>query len=68
MFKIQLGGVNTTTINQITQNTLKNIVCPLPPLEDQKRIVAKVDLIMNYWDTLQQEIESQEIILEDILQ
>ena len=40
---------------------------PLPPQEEQKRIVEKVDLIMNYLDTLQQEIESQEVILEDIL-
>lgn len=40
---------------------------PVPPLEDQKRIVDKVDLIMDYLDKLQQEIVSQEIILEDIL-
>ena len=66
-FRCQLGDANTVTINQITQSMLRSIVCPLPPLEEQKRIVAKVDVIMNYLDTLQQEIESQEIILEDIL-
>ncbi len=48
-------------------NQLKQTILPLPPLEEQKRIVAKVDLIMNYLDKLQQEIESQEVILEDIL-
>lgn len=68
LFRSQLGDANTVTINQITQSMLRNIVCPLPPLDEQKRIVAKVDLIMDYLDKLQQEIESQEIILEDILQ
>ncbi|MDU2591779.1 MAG: restriction endonuclease subunit S [Paeniclostridium sordellii] len=46
----------------------KKMLLPVPPLEEQKRIAAKVDLIMDYLDKLQQEIESQEIILEDILQ
>jgi len=48
-------------------NQLKQTILPLPPLEEQKRIVEKVDIIMNYLDSLQQEIESQEVILEDIL-
>lgn len=63
LFRSQLGDANTVTINQMTQSMLRNIVCPLPPLEEQRRIVAKVDLIMDYLDKLQ-----QEIILEDILQ
>ena len=48
--------------------TIKNFSIPIPPLEEQKRIVDKVDLIMDYLDKLQQEIESQEIILEEIVQ
>ena len=47
---------------------IKPKVIPIPPLEEQKRIVEKVDLMMDYLDALQQEIESQEIILKDILQ
>lgn len=56
-----------TSIQQLTVPMIKPKVIPLPPLEEQKRISAKVDLIMDYLDKLQQEIESQEIILEDIL-
>ena len=39
---------------------------PLPPLDEQKRIVSKVDLIMTYLDKLQHEIELQEIILKEL--
>ena len=56
-----------TTRQRTSLGKLKLMPIPLPPQEEQKRIVEKVDLIMNYLDTLQQEIESQEIILEDIL-
>lgn len=53
---------------KLALNQIESLLIPLPPLEEQKRIVAKVDLIMDYLDKLQQEIDSQEIILEDILQ
>ena len=67
VFKIQLGGVNTTTINQITQNTLKNIVCPLPPLEEQKRIVEKVDKLMKVCDELELIIEKSKKYSEQLM-
>ncbi|MDY2881582.1 MAG: restriction endonuclease subunit S, partial [Romboutsia timonensis] len=51
----------------ISKQKIINTPIILPPLEEQKRIVEKIDIIMNYLDTLQQEIESQEVILEDIL-
>ena len=58
-------GTGQPNVNAVS---LSNLVITLPPLEEQKRIVAKVDLMMDYLDALQQEIESQEIILKDILQ
>lgn len=60
------GGTGTTR-QRTSLGKLKLIPIPLPPSQEQKRIVAKVDLIMDYLDKLQQEIESQEIILEDII-
>lgn len=62
LFRKQLDDVNTVTINQITQEMLRNTICPLPPLEEQKRIVAKVDEIMNYLDELEKTIVEKDIM------
>ncbi|WP_214808685.1 restriction endonuclease subunit S [Exiguobacterium sp. s102] len=47
IFKDQLVSSKTTTINQITQSVLKNILVPIPPLEEQKRIIFATNNILN---------------------
>ena len=41
LFRGQLDGATTTTINQVTQEMLKRQLCPLPPIQEQQRIVQK---------------------------
>ena len=41
-----LGDTGTTTISQITQDMLKNVLIPLPPLAEQMRIVTKLEEIL----------------------
>ena len=45
-FRIQVLDTKTTTINQITQNMLKSVLIPLPPLAEQRRIVARLGELM----------------------
>ncbi len=45
-----LPETGTTTINQITQETLRHCIIPLPPLAEQKRIDAKIEALMPYID------------------
>lgn len=54
-YRKNLEGVSTTTINQITQDNLRNTVIPVPPFEEQKRIVEKVKELMTLCDKLEKE-------------
>jgi type I restriction enzyme S subunit len=53
LFRQVLAEVNTTTINQITQNTLRTTPVPIPPLPEQRRIVAKVEELLALCDELE---------------
>ena len=52
IFRKQLNGVNTETINQITQDMLKKQLCPLPSLSEQQRIVEYVYKLINICNKL----------------
>lgn len=58
LFRRVIDEVGTMTINQITQKNLRSTVCPLPPFEEQHRIVTKVDQLMALCDDLEHLIDT----------
>ena len=44
--KSVLGGAETTTINQVTQDMVENYMFPLPPIEEQERIVKRLEELL----------------------
>ena len=77
LFFSQLRKVSgTTTINQLTQNNFNGFIIPIPPKEEQERIITKCNQLFpiiekysvaqNKLDTLNSEIKS--ILKKSILQ
>lgn len=62
--KKMLGDASTTTINQITQKMLAEFWIPLPPIEEQQRIVSKIEELFVKLD----EIKPIEIALSNLKQ
>lgn len=55
MFKKQMHiNSSTETINQITQDMLFNCVIPLPPIEEQLRIVERLDTLLTLCEDLKE--------------
>lgn len=55
IFKQQMHiNSSTETINQITQDMLFNCVIPLPPIEEQQRIVERLDALLPLCEDLKE--------------
>lgn len=52
--KAMIGDANTMTINQITQDMLKKWVIPIPPIEEQQRMVDKLDQLLPVCEELKE--------------
>jgi type I restriction enzyme S subunit len=61
-----------TAQKNINLNILNTIIFPLPPLNEQKRIVEKVDQLMALCDELERNIEQSkkdsELLMQSVLQ
>jgi len=72
IYRRNLEGVTTTTINQITQDNLKSTYISLPPFAEQQRIVAKVDELMSLCDKLEEEqfnnLKTHQVLVKTLLE
>ena len=67
LFFSQLRDVSgTTTINQLTQNNFNAFLVPIPPIEEQQRIVERIEEIMPIADKYEKSQESLDKLNADI--
>ena len=63
--------ITGATVKKLNQEKLKSINIPLPPLEEQKRIVAKLDILFEKIDKAialhQRNIDEADIFMESVL-
>ena len=63
-----LGKVSGSEYNTLTIEKIKRPLFPLPPKIEQKAIVEKVNLLMNLCDELEQQIETSQTQIEQLMQ
>jgi type I restriction enzyme, S subunit len=66
-FSEQASG-SQETMPKINQNTLLNLPIPLPPLAEQRRIVAKVDELMAQCDRLETQLTTTQTTSRQLLE
>lgn len=65
--KLDLWELNSgTAVPQINNKDIKPLLIPFPPLEEQKRIVNKVNSIMSIIDKLEKELIKKEDLVEKL--
>ena len=67
-FEKTMVGFNSPSISN---DTFENTIIPIPPLEIQERIVAKLDELMGYCDALEEQVkqsqQTNELLLQQVL-
>ena len=62
-FRTTMADANSTQINQLTQDMIKETLCPLPPLSEQQRISGTVETLLELVDS----IDSNKTDLADLI-
>ncbi len=65
--EIESYGRSTSGVNNINSRQIASLPVPIPPLEEQKRIVSKVDELMSLCDQLESQIKSSEELNRDLM-
>ena len=64
----KLGTGKSTSMNNITREQFNNLPIPLPPLQEQYRIVHKIEELFQYCDSLEESINQSASQNEKLLQ
>lgn len=62
------ANTSSTTVKHLSSKSIKEIPFPLPPLPEQDRIVANVDILMAQVETMQKSLERIPQLLKDFRQ
>ena len=57
-----------TTFRSVSKDPIRNMLIPVPPLEEQKAIVEKVNCLTALFDELEQQIETNQTQIEQLMQ
>ena len=63
-----IAGSKGTGQPNVNATTLKALMCPLPPYDEQKSIVEQVNSLMTLCDELEQQIETSQTQIEQLMQ
>jgi type I restriction enzyme, S subunit len=67
-YYLKLGTAKSTSMNNITRLEFDKLCIPLPPLNEQHRIVAKVEQLMKICDDLELSIQQNQKYTQELLQ